>query len=270
MIDGWVIPMVAGLFGLLFGSFLNVCSLRWPQDQSVVSPPSRCPTCGEHVRWHDNVPVISWLVLGGKCRFCSEPISAQYPLAEFATGVMWAGIFAVHGPSLEALRGSIFLTILFGISISDARFYIIPDEFSIGGTVLGLAMAFLPGGIDWLPALIGAAVGYATLWLVGRTGTWIIRKISPGRLEEAGVDQALGGGDIKMMMMVGAFLGVWGVAQTVFLGSVLALVVFAPISAISKKLIPLGIFLAAGGAVAYVWGEALRIWYLTQVVGLPL
>ena len=129
-------------------------------------------------------------------------------------------------------------------------------------------MSFLPGGLDWAGSIIGAVVGYSVLWLVGAGGTWLIRKLSPGRLEEAGVDRAMGGGDIKMMMMVGAFVGVWGVAQTVFLGSLLALLVFGPISAISKRLIPLGVFLAAAAAISYAWGEQMTEWYLTQVVGL--
>jgi leader peptidase (prepilin peptidase)/N-methyltransferase len=262
------IPLIAGLYGLLIGSFLNVCSLRWPVNESVVRPRSRCPRCETLIAWYDNVPVLGWLALRGRCRHCGERVSIQYPLAELATGLMWAGTFALHGPTWEALRGSVFLTIIFGISISDARFYIIPDEFSIGGAVLGLAMSFLPGGIDWGPSLAGAAVGFGVLWLVGAVGTWLIKRLSPGRLEEAGVDQAMGGGDIKMMMMIGAFLGPWGVALTIFLGSVLALLVFGPISAMSKRLIPLGVFLAAGGGVAYVWGEAMVRWYLVSVVGL--
>lgn len=262
MNDSLLIPVVAGLFGLSIGSFLNVCALRWPVDESVVSPGSRCPRCHESVRWYDNIPVLSWVLLRGKCRHCGEPVSIQYPLVELATGLVWAGVFAVHGLSWEALRGALFLSIVFGISISDARFYIIPDEFSIGGAVLGLGLAFLPGGLGWLEAVIGAVVGYAVLWLVGVAGTRLIRTISPGRLEEAGVDQAMGGGDVKMMMMIGAYLGVWGVALTTFLGSVLALVVFGPISAISKRLVPLGIFLAAGAAVAYAWGDQMIAWYL--------
>jgi leader peptidase (prepilin peptidase) / N-methyltransferase len=270
LIETWAIPTVAGLFGLTLGSFLNVCTLRWPVDESVISPGSHCPNCQEAVRWYDNIPVFSWLLLRGRCRFCGERISVQYPLVELTTGLMWAGVFAAHGPSWEAFRGGVFLTLLFGISVSDARFYIIPDEFSIGGTVIGVALAFLPGGPKWTAAALGAAVGYGVMWSVGVGGTWIIRKLSPGRLEEAGVDQAMGGGDVKMMMMVGAFVGVWGVAETVFLGSVLALFVFAPIASISKRLIPLGVFLAAGGAVAYVWGEAMVRWYLTQIVGIPM
>lgn len=277
----WTIPVLAGLYGLLIGSFLNVCSLRWPQDQSVVRPRSRCPRCETLIAWYDNVPVVSWLVLRGRCRHCGEPVSIQYPLVELTTGLLWAGAFVVYGPTWEALRASVFLTLVFGISVSDARFYIIPDEFSLGGTVIGLAMAFLPGGIDWGPAVVGAVSGYVVLWLVGVLGTWLIRKLSPGRLEEAGVDQAMGGGDIKMMMMIGAFLGPWGVALTVFLGSVLALVVTLVRTLLAQalaagtgedvfnRLIPFGVFLAGGGAVSYVWGEALVRWYLTAVLGMP-
>lgn len=275
----WSIPILAGVYGALIGSFLNVCALRWPVDESVISPRSRCPRCDNLIAMYDNIPVLSWLILRGRCRHCREPVSAQYPLVELSNGLIWAGMFAIHGPSWEALRGSLFLTIVFGIAISDARFYIIPDEFSIGGTVLGLAMAFLPGGIDWLPAFIGAALGYGVLWFVGVAGTWMIRKISPGRLEEAGVDQAMGGGDVKMMMMVGAFLGPWGVALTIFLGSVLALLATlarALAAGVTKgsdqeafdRLIPFGVFLAAGGGIAYVWGERMVSWYMTSVVGL--
>lgn len=265
-----MVPTLAGLYGLLIGSFLNVCSLRWPAEESVVAPRSRCPRCGALIRWFDNVPLLSWMLLRGKCRHCSEPVSIQYPLVELATGLIWAGAFAAYGPSWEALRGSLFLTVLFGIAISDSLFYIIPDQFSIGGAVVGFAMSFLPGGIEWVPSLVGAVVGFVVLWLVGFVGTWAIRRLSPGRLEAAGVDQAMGGGDIKMVMMIGAFLGAWGVALTIFLGSVLALLVFGPISAFSKRLIPLGVFLAAGGGVAYVWGEEIVRWYMTAVVGVAM
>jgi leader peptidase (prepilin peptidase)/N-methyltransferase len=264
----WYAPLIAGLFGLTIGSFLNVCTLRWPKEESVVSPGSRCPKCHEPIRWFDNIPVLSWIVLRGRCRRCHAPVSIQYPLVELATGLMWAGTFAARGPTGEALRGAVFLTILFGISVSDARFYIIPDEFSIGGTVLGLGLSLLSGGPDWVDAAAGGAVGFGALWLVGVLGTRLIKRISPRRLEEAGVDQAMGGGDVKMMMMVGTFVGIWGVALTIFLGSVLALLVFGPISLLSRRLIPLGVFLAAAGGIAYAWGEPIIRWYTTSVVGL--
>jgi leader peptidase (prepilin peptidase)/N-methyltransferase len=260
------VAALAFCFGLAVGSFLNVCSLRWPKDESVVRPRSRCPGCGTQIRWYDNVPVLSWLVLRGRCRDCGMGISAQYPLTELVTGLVWAGVFWAHGPTAEALRGAVFLTILLGIALSDARFYIIPHQFTWGGAVLGIGLSFVPGGITPVQSLVGAAGGYAVLWIVGVGGTWLIRKMRPGRLEEAGVDRALGGGDVNMMMMVGAFLGIWGVATTLFLGSVVALVIFGPISALTKRLIPLGIFLAAGAAVSYAWGEALLTWYRTHVL----
>lgn len=265
MLDQGLAPIAAGLLGLAFGSFLNVCSLRWPQDESVISPPSRCPHCGERIRWHDNIPVLSWMLLGGRCRHCKKRISVQYPLVELTTALVWVGVFVGHGPTPESLRGSVFLTLLLGIALSDARFYIIPDQFSLGGAVLGLLMAFFPGGIGWQASLVGALVGYGALWLVAVGGTWLIRRLFPGRLEDAGVDQAMGGGDIKMMSMVGAFVGVWGVAETVLIGSVLALLVFGPVSSLSKRLIPLGVFLAMAGGVTYVWGQTLATWYLTTV-----
>jgi leader peptidase (prepilin peptidase)/N-methyltransferase len=134
--------------------------------------------------------------------------------------------------------------------------------------VFGIGLSFLPGGPTWIDSLLGGVVGFVVLWLVGTLGTRLIKKMSPGRLEEAGVDQAMGGGDVKMMMMVGTFVGVWGVALTIFLGSVLALLVFGPVSMISKRLVPLGVFLAAAGAIAYAWGEPIILWYTTRVVGL--
>ena len=264
----WFVPLAAGLFGTAIGSFLNVLSLRWPQDRSVITPRSACPRCETPISWYDNIPVLSWLILGGRCRRCREPISVQYPLVELTTGLVWAGLFAYHGLGAEALRGCVFLTLLFGISLSDARFYIIPDQFSVGGAVLGVAMAFLPGvQTGGVGALAGAIVGFGAMWLVAVGGTWLIERLRPGRLEEAGVDRALGGGDVKMMGMVGAFVGVWGVATTVFLGSLFALLVFGPISYLTRRLVPLGIFLAAGAALSYGWGDAMLDWYRGEVLG---
>ena len=265
--EGFV-PLVAGFFGLAIGSFLNVLSWRWPQDRSVVTPRSACPRCDTPIAWYDNVPVVSWVLLRGRCRSCRERISLQYPLVELTTGLVWAGLFAYHGLGFEALRGSLFLTLLFGISLSDARFYIIPDQLSVGGTLLGIALSFLPGvALAWPRALLGALVGYGLMWLVAVGGTWLVEVLRPGRLEEAGVDRALGGGDVKMMAMVGAFLGMWGVATTVFFGSVFALLVFGPVSWLTGRLVPLGIFLAAGAALSYGWGDAILEWYRTQILG---
>jgi leader peptidase (prepilin peptidase)/N-methyltransferase len=246
---GWALAILAGVLGLVLGSFLNVCTLRWPTDESVVRPPSRCPGCGSSIRWFDNVPVLSYLVLRGRCRSCGLSISPQYPLVELATGLIWAGAFLQYGLTFEALRGALFLTLLLGIAITDARFYIIPDQFSLGGAVLGLALSPLPGGLAFLDSLLGALVGFGLLWLVARLGGWLLKK------------DAMGGGDLKMMAMVGAFLGIPGVLLTVFLGALLGSVVFGPIAWKTGKLVPFGIFLAAGAAVTWGWGPDLIQWY---------
>ena len=255
--DAWIVSALAGLVGLMIGSFLNVCTLRWPEDESVVFPGSHCPKCGEPIRWYDNVPVLGYVLLRGRCRACREPISLQYPLVELATGRVWAGMFSYAGLSFEALRGTLLLTILFGIALTDARFYIIPDQFSLGGLVLGLGLAFLPGGIDALDALIGAIVGFGLLGSVAVVGKWMLKK------------DAMGLGDIKMMAMVGAFLGWAGVLLTVFLGALLGAVIFGPISYKTKKLVPFGIFLAAAAAITYGFGSEIIDWYLTNILHLP-
>ena len=255
--DPWVLPVLAGLVGLMFGSFLNVCTLRWPSDESVVSPPSRCPGCGTRIRWYDNVPVLSYLLLRGKCRSCGAGISIQYPMIELATGLIWAGSFLQHGFSVESARGAVFLTLLLGIAVTDARFYIIPDQFSLGGGILGLVLAPLPGGLTLVEALLGAGVGFGVLWGVAKLGRWLFKK------------EAMGGGDLKMMGMVGAFLGIPGVLLTLFLGAFFGSIVFGPISWKTGKLVPFGIFLAVGASVSYGWGETIISWYTENFLGMP-
>lgn len=266
MAERWVFALAAGAIGLAIGSVLNACRLRWAVGESVVRPHSRCPGCGVRLRWYDNVPVASWLARRGRCRSCAMRSSFQYPLIELATGLIWAGTAWAHGPVPEGLRGAVFLTVLLGIALTEACFYVIPDQFSVGGTLLGFGFAFLPSGITPLASALGITVGLGVLWLVRTGGTWLIRRLRPGRLSEAGVDQVLGGGDVKMMGMVGAFLGAWGVATTLFLGSVTALLVFGPFSALTKRLIPLGVFLAIGAAASYGWGEVLLVWYRENVL----
>ncbi len=251
----WPEVVLGATLGLMVGSFLNVCALRWPEDQSVIRPRSRCPRCGEPVRWHDNLPVLSWILLRGRCRHCAERISPQYPVVEAATGFAWGGMVFLHGVEVEALRGAVFLSILLGIAVSDARFYIIPDQFSIGGAFLGLVAAPFTPVIDLLAAFLGAAFGFVLLWVVAWAG------------EKAFKKEAMGGGDIKMMAMIGAFLGIQGVLLSLFLGAFLGAVIFGPISYKTGKLVPFGIFLALGAGASYLWGDALVGWYLRWAFG---
>jgi len=247
---------IAGMLGLLVGSFLNVCIARWPAEQSVVKPRSRCPQCSNLIAWYDNIPVVSWLLLGAKCRHCKLPIPVMYPLVELAAGIVWAAAAWHYGLSVEMLRAALFFTIILGIAVTDAREYIIPDEFSVGGAVLGIGFAFLGGALGWPDALIGAAVGYGLLWLVAVVGTKLFG------------EDAMGGGDIKMMAMIGAFLGWIGVLLTLFLGALLGTLIFLPIKLMGKdKLVPFGIFLAIGAAATWLWGDALVDWYTATFLG---
>ena len=263
MIDALAVAY-AGLLGAVVGSFLNVCVHRWPRDESVVRPRSRCPACAAPIAWYDNIPIVSWLALRGRCRSCGARISARYPLVELAVALVWGGAmlamtwgdasatFAAIG---EALRLAVFLTILLGIALTDAEHYIIPDEFSLGGLVAGLALSFLPGGITPLASALGAAVGFGVLWLVAVLGEAAFRK------------PAMGGGDIKMMALIGAFIGWQGVLLTIFLGSLFGALIFGPISYRTGKLVPFGIFLAIGAAVTTLWGDWLIAWYLHSILG---
>jgi leader peptidase (prepilin peptidase)/N-methyltransferase len=242
--------IVGALFGSVIGSFLNVCIVRLPAEQSVVSPPSRCPKCGTPVEWRDNIPVFSWLLLGGKCRGCREPISILYPLVELATALLWAGMAWNYGLSLEALTGALFGTLLLGIALTDAREYLIPNEFTFGGLAIGFVLSAAGGLGAVLAALLGAAVGFGILWLVGVAGKWAFK------------EEAMGGGDIKMMAMVGAFVGWQGVLLTIFLGALAGTAIFLPLTLVGRKrLVPFGVFLAVGAAVTYVIGPSIIDWY---------
>jgi leader peptidase (prepilin peptidase)/N-methyltransferase len=242
--------LVGALFGAVIGSFLNVCIVRLPADQSVVSPPSRCPRCGKPVEWRDNIPILSWILLGGKCRGCREPISILYPLVELATAVLWGIMAWRYGLSLDALKGALFGSLLLGIALTDAREYIIPNEFTYGGLAIGLILSAAGGLSAVLAALAGAVVGFGILWLVGVAGRWAFK------------EEAMGGGDIKMMAMVGSFVGWQGVLLTIFLGALAGTAIFLPLTLIGKKkLVPFGVFLAIGAAVTFVVGPAIIDWY---------
>ncbi|HXM37517.1 MAG TPA: prepilin peptidase [Gemmatimonadales bacterium] len=243
--------MVAGavLVGLCFGSFLNVCILRLPRDQSLLRPRSTCPHCKQPIAWRDNIPLFSWLWLRGKCRWCHAPISKQYPLIEALVGVLFGAAVLAYGMSLEAVKAAVFGSILLGIGITDARHYIIPNEFTWGGLILGLLLALGHGVPGFLDALLGAAGGFALLWIVAMAGAWVFK------------EEAMGGGDIKMMAMVGSFVGWRGVLLTVFAGAALGSLIFVPLSLKKKRLVPFGVFLAVGAAVTFVFGDAIIGWY---------
>jgi len=261
--------------GASFGSFLNVCISRWPAELSVVSPRSRCPRCAKPIAWYDNLPLVSWVLLRGKCRGCALPISVQYPLVEAVVGGIWLWSFLAFGPTLTMLRVSIAATILLGIAITDLLHYVIPDGFTVTGFLLALLLP-LPALVlgDSGPfagpwgALIGACTGAGLIAIVGWLGEVALRK------------EAMGQGDITLMAFVGALVGPERALLTVFVAAVIATVAFALVVAPVAKvraaqrgvafelpLVPFGVFLAPAGMVTLLWGTAMIDWYLATLVG---
>ncbi len=253
---------LAALYGAILGSFLNVCIYRLPRNESIVRPRSRCPGCGQLIGWYDNVPILSWLLLRGKCRHCGMRISVQYPLVEAAVAATWALVVWRYGASLDAVAAGVFVTLMIGILMTDAQQMIIPDEFSVGGLVFGVAIAgaFSWTLKTWLPLLYaaeGALLGYALLWLAGYLGKlWAKR-------------DAMGGGDLKLLAMAGSVLGWRGVLMTVFLGSLVGTLVYIPVLIRRERHreVPFGVFLAIGGVATLAFGNQLLRWYLNSVMG---
>ena len=269
-----VLAVFAGVWGAMLGSFLNVCVWRLPRDESVIRPASHCPGCGKPIAWYDNIPLLSWVFLRARCRHCGAPISMQYPLIELAVALIWAGAVVRWSASWDALSAAVLTTLLLGMALTDARHYLIPDEFSLGGLGAGLALSFVPGGISPVGSLLGAAAGFALLWVVKTGGDWALARGMIGGEElqqvlEAGEKPTtLGAGDLKMMAMIGSFLGWRGVLLTAFLGSAAGVLVFLPLVLLKRRSpIPFGVFLAVGAVVTLVVGDALMAWYSGMLVG---
>lgn len=269
-----VIPLGAFLLGLVIGSFLNVCILRIPADKSIVLPASSCPQCGKAIAPYDNIPVLSWLFLGGKCRNCKTKISPMYPAVELLTGILFLGCYFAFGLTVDALKWAVFASLLVVLAITDVRERILPDEvnfFGIGagllfslftkpldGTALWLANRWFdypppPMALSFLDAVLGALAGSGLLWLVAE-GYFRIR----GR-------EGMGLGDVKMMAAVGAFLGLKRTLMTVLAGSLLGSVIGIVLIAASKKgrdyELPFGTFLGAGALLVVFFGTPALHWY---------
>jgi leader peptidase (prepilin peptidase)/N-methyltransferase len=240
------------VFGLLIGSFLNVCVYRMPKNKSIVFPASHCPKCGKNIFWYDNIPVFSFLFLGGKCRFCKTSIHWRYPLVELLTALVLAALFANFGISPKFFAYSVMACGLLVATFVDFEIQEIPDEISIGGTVAGILLAFVFPSIFatasrfhalW-SSLIGAFVGAACIYVLGAIGKLAFKK------------EAMGGGDVKLMAMVGAFIGLKLVMLTFFIAPFLG-VVPGIISKIKSgaETIPYGPFLSAAALIAVFFGS---------------
>ena len=266
--------------GLCIGSFLNVCIGRWPEGLSVVTPRSRCPKCGHPITARENVPVVSWLLLRGRCSSCGERISIQYPIVEFLVGLLWLAALLRFGMSFTAFRVAVVATVLLGISLTDAKHFLIPDGFTVFGVFFVLITSVIalffgdstPFVRPW-DAFIGMCVGAGAIAIVGWLGeVWLKRP-------------AMGFGDVTLMAVVGAALGSTRSLLTIFIAAVLAPVILLgvvyPLSARGfsddkgqtelaleasggwrKRELPFGVFLAPAALIALLWGDAIIAWYL--------
>ncbi|MBV6520578.1 MAG: Type 4 prepilin-like proteins leader peptide-processing enzyme [Gemmatimonadaceae bacterium] len=280
-----VLGVYAFVVGACVGSFLNVCVARWPLDLSVVRPRSRCPRCGTGIAWYDNVPIASWLILRGKCRRCALPISGQYPLVELLVASGWLAAVMRFGPTAEALRVAVFGTTLFGIALTDAKHYLIPDGFTVFGIVWTLATAVIftllgetSAFASPYDAMVGACVGAGAISIVGWLGEVMLKR------------EAMGFGDVTLMAVVGAALGTPRTLLTIFLGALLGAIGFIaivyPVVRWRRRLgdqlelietgvrepmpqVPFGVFLAPAALAALLWGQPLIDWYLRSVLLVP-
>jgi len=269
-----MIAFIIFLFGLIIGSFLNVCILRIPNAKSIVLPPSHCPSCGTPIKPYDNIPVVSWLVLAGRCRKCKVRISAMYPMVELGTGLLFLACYLAFGLNAEALKWAIFAALMIVLTVTDLRERILPDKINFAGLGLGLLLSLFTRPVDgtalWLAnhvfaypppeaalsfgdALIGAGAASGLLWLVAE-GYFRAR----GR-------EGMGLGDVKMMAMAGAFLGLQRALLTILAGSLLGSVIGIAVIAIGRKgrdfELPFGTFLGAGAMLVVFFGSAALDWY---------
>jgi leader peptidase (prepilin peptidase)/N-methyltransferase len=250
-----VTPMLtAAIFGAIIGSFLNVCIYRLPLGKSIVRPGSACARCGRSLAWVDTIPIVSYLALGGRCRGCQAAISGRYPIVEALTALMFAAGWWYYGPGLLLVSRLVFgcaLIVLFAI---DLEHYILPNVITLPGIVVGFLLSAIGGEPGWVSSLIGIVAGGGFLWLMIEVW-YLVRRV-----------EGLGFGDVKMMAMIGAFLG-WQLSLVTLVlaslaGSLLGLGLIAAGRAEMSTKLPFGTFLALGCAGAATVGQPLINWYL--------
>lgn len=245
---------VFSLLGLVFGSFANVVILRLPRGESVVRPRSHCPQCKKQIAWYDNLPVLSWLMLKGKCRFCQTKISKRYPLVELLTALIFGALFLKVGWSWLLLEYLIFAFGLIVVTFIDLDHMILPDVFTVSGLIIGLAGAALNPERSFMSALGGVLMGGGFLWAIAVI-YYSLRK-----------QEGMGGGDIKLLAWIGAVLG-WTSIPFVILasslvGTLVGLVVAFKSEKGLKEGIPFGPYLTASAIAFILGGHELGLWYL--------
>ncbi|MBM4340295.1 MAG: prepilin peptidase [Deltaproteobacteria bacterium] len=246
--------IISILFGAMVGSFLNVCICRLPKEESIVRPGSHCPKCNTPIRFYDNIPVLSYILLRAKCRNCKTPISIQYPIVEVITALSSFFLFTTYGVSLSFIYYFLFVAALIVITVIDLYHQIIPDVISLPGIIIGPLGSLVITQITFSDSLIGVISGGGSLFLVATVYQWLFKR------------EGMGGGDVKLLAMIGGFLGWKAVILTIILSSFIGSIVGIAIILIKGKdfkyAIPFGPFLAVGAVIALFWGDELIRWYL--------
>lgn len=249
-----MLGLISILFGAMVGSFLNVCIYRMPKEESIVFPRSHCPTCKKTIKFYDNIPLVSYLLLRGKCRHCKGSISLQYPLVEGITALSSFFLIMKFGPSLSYLFYFAFVAALIVITVIDLYHQIIPDGISLPGIGVGLLTSLIIPQITFFNSLMGILLGGGSLFLVATLYEWIFKR------------EGMGGGDVKLLAMIGAFLGWKAVILTILLssliGSITGILMMILKGKDFKYAIPFGPFLSLGAVIALFYGESLMRWYL--------
>lgn len=252
-----IFPWFSLVLGLILGSFYNVCIHRYLVGEKVNDPPrSHCPKCGHKLSWHENLPLISYAILKGRCKSCNKPISARYPLVEAISGVLATALAFKYGPSVEWLVYMVFTGGLIVASFIDFAEFILPDEVTLGGAPLAFLSAWLLLDLSWIDSLAGAALGAGIFLLLQR----VYRRIRG--------DEGMGTGDVKLMLLIGALTGWQSLAFIIFAGSLSALIAslaYLRAGEGMRTAVPFGPFLAAGAILYILVGEAAMDWYMGVV-----
>ena len=249
------IYIILAILGLIFGSFFNVCIFRIPIKISIVSPPSHCPNCSNNINWYDNIPILSYIILKGKCRYCKKKISMRYPFIELFTSIVFVLVGYKFGLSIPLIPYLIFVSSLIVISLIDYDYKIIPNVITYPGMILGLLFSFIPKmPINFISSIIGLISCFILFELIAILSRKIWKK------------EGMGGGDIKLIAMIGAFLGWRRAFFTIFCASLLGSICGMSLILTHKKnrndVIPFGPFLCIGAFIALLYGQEIINWYL--------
>ncbi len=246
--------VISIIFGGMIGSFLNVCICRLPKEESIVWPGSHCPHCQKTIKFYDNIPLLSYFLLSGRCRYCKGAISLQYPLVEGITALSSLFLIIKFGLSVSFLFYFAFISALIVVTVIDLYHQIIPDVISIPGIGVGLLASLLIPEITFWNSLIGILLGGGSLFLIATLYQWLFKR------------EGMGGGDVKLLAMIGAFLGWKAVVLTILLssliGSITGIVIMVLKGKDFKYAIPFGPFLSLGAVISLFYGESLIRWYL--------